>query len=287
MTLLLAGAIPALGAQTEYRYTSQPGDYIGGGTSNSYTPANATITIRGAADYLTISVTTSTEFWYIDLAAPAGELLHPGTYYNAERAPFRTGRAPGLDVSGDGRGCNEVWGTFAINQIQTNAAGDVIVLDATFTQQCESSTAPLLQGVVKFKARPLSYSFKSDQGDFIGQGEAKKYEGATSLFSLSGTNTSISYSVSGLRDMWGIGIAPPTGKQLAVGTYDTSDIPDSTHAGLNVSGDGRGCGSSVGTLTINGISFNGAGNVTRLNANFVQHCEEATPALHGTIHHYQ
>ena len=285
--LLSASASPLLAQSTSYSYKSQPGDYIGAGASHTYTPSNSSIIIQGNAADLQLFVTTSTEDWTIYLGAPAGELLHPGRYYNAERAPFRTGRAPGLDVSGDGRGCNQVWGNFNINQIQTDASGNVTLLDATFVQQCESSTAPQLQGTVKYRARPLSYYFKSDSGDFIGQGQTKKYEGATSLFGLRGTNTGFSYSVSGLRDDWGVTIAPPTGKTLGVGTYNTTRSGDSTHAGLDVSGDGRGCNSSTGTLTISGITFDGSGNVIRLNASFAQYCGGSTSALHGTIRHLQ
>ena len=282
---LAAGA--SASTETSYSYKSQPGDYIGGGGSNHYTPKDATISVSGTAEYLTFSVTTDTEFWYITLAAPAGEQLHPGTYYNAERAPFRTGRAPGLDVSGDGRGCNEVWGNFAINQIATNLSGEITLLDANFTQYCESPTAPALNGIVKFQARPLSYSFVSDPGDYIGGGATKSYEGATSLFSLTGNATSLQYSVSGERDNWTAVISAPTGQQLqARTTYDTARFADSTHAGLDVFGDGRGCNTSTGTLTIIAITFDGQGSVTSLSATFEQHCEGAPPALHGKIHYY-
>jgi hypothetical protein len=292
---LFCGALAALTllkgvtltAETSYRYQSEPGDYIGGGQSNRYNSKNATIGLSGTAENLTFSVVTQTEFWFLQLAAPAGELLHPGHYYDAERASFRTGRAPGLDVSGDGRGCNQVWGGITINQIEADANGTVTLLDATFIHQCESSTAPRLFGAGKYNASPLSYSFISDPGDYIGGGVSKSYAGATSLFSLSGTDTYLQYGVSGERDNWTAIMRPPTGQHLGVGTYETTRFGDATHAGLDVFGDGRGCNTSTGTLTINEISFDGAGNVTRLNSTFEQHCEGGSPALHGTIHFYR
>src|SRR5215469_16603436 len=78
--------------RTLFAYQSEPGDYIGQGMSNQYTTDNATISMRGTAQYLTFSVFTTGEFWFINLAAPSGEILHPGVYFRAERAPFRTGR---------------------------------------------------------------------------------------------------------------------------------------------------------------------------------------------------
>jgi hypothetical protein len=286
LSVFALGSRDSSGA-TVYQYTSKPGDYIGAGSSNRYTPANATISISGTDEYLTLFVSTDTEDWSINLAAPTGEKLHPGRFYNAERAPFRTGRAPGLDVSGDGRGCNEVWGTFAINQIATNESGQVTMLDATFTQNCDSPTTPALKGVVKFNARPLSYSFTSDPGDYIGGGIAKSYDGATSTFSLSGSDISLQYSVSGKRDDWTASIAAPSGQRLHAGTYNIARFADNSHAGLDVSGDGRGCNETTGTLTITAITLDNHGNVTGLNASFEQHCEGGAPALRGTIHYYK
>ena len=287
LTLVAAGATSLASAETSYQYRSQPGDYIGGGQSNSYSAQNSSINISGTAVYLVFSVTTATEFWYVTLAAPSGEELHPGTYYNAERAAFRTGRSPGLDVYGDGRGCNQVYGTFAINQIRTNASGNITLLDASFSQQCESPTAPFLYGSVKYNARPLNYSFVSDPGDYVGGGVSKSYENATSIFSLSGSDTYLQYSASGLRDSWIAIVSPPTGQHLQAGTYDTMRFADSTHAGLDVFGDGRGCNTSTGVLTISAVTFDGAGNAKALSATFEQHCEGAPPALHGTIHYYK
>ncbi len=235
---------------------------------------------------MTVAIDSGDEWWYVDLAAPRGETLHPGKYYGAERAAFRTGRAPGPDVSGNGRGCNEVWGSFSVRQISTDSTGRVTMLEATFVQHCESPLAPALKGTVKFHARPLFYSFSSDPSDYLGEGASKTYYGDTSTFSLGGNNTGVRYRVSGRRDEWDVDIQAPTGKRLQPGTYTTSRFGGTGTAGLDVSVNGRGCNASKGTLTIRGITFDSAGKVATLNASFVQHCEGEAPALRGNIHHY-
>jgi hypothetical protein len=283
-TASLADGVLA-GQRTLYRYSSEPGDYIGQGQQNIYVPGDATITVSGTAQYLTVSVFTATEFWFVTIAAPNGEKLRPGNYDEAERAPFRTGRAPGLDVSGDGRGCNQVWGSFAINQIGTDQSGNVTLLDANFAQQCESPSAPSLHGTVLYQARRLTYAFDSDPGDYIGGGIAKDYDNSTSIFTLTGNASSVQYSVSGLRDTWTALIAAPLGQTLQPGNYSVARFADETHAGLDVFGDGRGCNQTTGTLTINVLVLNGQGNAVGLGATFEQHCEGAAPALHGTINH--
>lgn len=280
-------AVNAAAATTSYRHTSEPGDYIGAGLSESYTSSNATLVVNGTAAALTFSVDNGVDWWYVNLSAPKGETLHPGVYYNAERSAFRTGRAPGLDVYGNGRGCNKVWGAFSINQIATNTAGAITLLDASFTQNCESKTAPALIGVIKYNAEPLAFSYISDAGDYIGQGLSNSYQGANSTFTLSGNANTIQYGVSGKRNTWNATIGAPTGQQLQVGTFNTARFADATHARLDFTGNGRGCNSSSGTLKINAITFDGLGKITGLNANFVQYCDGDSAALRGTIRYYK
>lgn len=274
-------------AVTKYSYTSQAGDYIGQGGSAAYTPSTATISTSGDAADLRVRVSTGTEWWDVELAAPVGEKLHPGVYRDAERAPFRTGRSPGLDVSGDGRGCNKVYGQFSVNQIETDASGAVTVLDATYTQHCESATAPALKGVVKYQAYPLSYSYTSDPGDYIGKGGSETHQGATSTFSLSTYGDGVQYDVSGKRQNWDALLTPPDGEQFVAGrTYQAERSHGPSVAGLDVSGNGGGCNAVTGTLTITKLARGDDGTIKAFAATFVQHCEGAQPALHGTIHYY-
>ncbi|MBP8532644.1 hypothetical protein [Streptomyces sp. MK37H] len=287
-----AHAVPetAVGAVTSYTYTSASvDDWIGWGGSGSYTAPSDTIEINGTARYLTVSVSNANDFWDIGLAAPEGETLHPGVYHDAERALSRTGRAPGLDVSGNGRGCNEVYGQFAIDQIETDASGAVTSLEATFTQNCDWAAAPALQGTVRFQARPLSYAYTSDHGDYIGGGRSNDYTGSTSIFGLSGSGApmnTINYSVSGKRDNWSVRMAAPSGQSLEAGkTYRTTGLGGDDTARLEAGGNGHGCSRSNGDLTITELSYDAAGKIATFAATFTQHCEGVEPALHGTIHY--
>ena len=289
-TALASPAAAATGtpvAVTKYSHTSKPGDYIGQGAAASYTAKTATISAGGSAEYVRFRVSTDATWWDVDLAAPRGEKLHPGVYRNAERAGSRTGRSPGLDVSGDGRGCNEVYGRFSVDQIETDAEGAITVLDATYTQRCESATAPALTGVVKYRAFPLGYSYTSDAGDWIGQGASRTHTGSTSTFSLSGTAEGVRYGVSGLREEWSASIAPPVGQRFTAGTtYPTERFRGADVGALDLGGNGRGCNGSTGEFTVGRLTLDDEGTVTAFSATFVQHCEGAEPALRGTIHYY-
>jgi hypothetical protein len=283
-------AAAAVTGSTSFAYTSEAGDWVGQGQSETFTAsADMTVSISGTANHLSVNVhdATYSSWWSVTLSAGTGDTLRPGSYLKAERDPFRTGRSPGLDASGDGRGCNEVYGSFTVNQIGFDATGAVDLADVSFVRRCESATAPAFKGTIHLNQLPLSYRQVSDAGDYIGGGVTKTYLNSTSIVTVQGTASAVSVNVSGLRDWWYGSISAPTGSNFAVGkVYQTARFSDSTHAGLDVFGDGRGCNSSTGTLTIKKLQLSADGSVTNLSAVFEQHCEGGTPALHGTLHYF-
>ncbi|MFH9423280.1 hypothetical protein [Streptomyces sp. NPDC017529] len=285
-----ASATPAAAAAgptpvTSYAYTSVAGDYIGQGRAGTYREPAAEITMAGDAGYARVSVRAPGEWWEIDLAAPKGERLRPGVYRNAERAVARTGRSPGLDVWGNGRQCNELYGQFTVDQVATDDTGAITLLDASYTQKCESATAPPLKGTVKYRALPLSYAYKSEPGDWIGQGKSATHLGATSTFTLQNApEDGVGFAVEGKREEWTAEFRPPPGERLASGrTYQVTDAQGS--ARMDVSGNHHGCNTTTGEFTVDRLYFADGGTPTGLAVRFKQFCDGSTAALTGTIHH--
>lgn len=128
-------------------FSGDPGDYISGGASYSYSTANNDqLTVSGskADDYIGVTVNGANgDNWSLNLAAPSGQALAAGTYSNAIRYPFQAPTEPGLSLYGNGRGCNTSTGSFVIQDVVFGPDGYVQTLDATYTQYCESSTAAL------------------------------------------------------------------------------------------------------------------------------------------------
>jgi hypothetical protein len=56
-----------------------------------------------------------------------------------------------------------------------------------------------------------------------------------------------------------------------------------TRAGIDVSGDGRGCNTDTGRFLVTDFALNTDGTIARLAIDFEQHCEGATPALYGSF----
>ena len=147
---------PASAGVTSLVMVSQPGDWIGQGQSYDDTPSMGTFTASRNGDHgITIMYQSSTnigDWWTVSFAAPYNQVLSPGAYTNANRYPFQDLSQPGMEISGQARGSDQVYGQFTVTQALYDASGDVVSFDATFVQHSESPTAPALTGEIKYNA---------------------------------------------------------------------------------------------------------------------------------------
>ena len=121
-------------------FSGDPGDYITGGLSYSYS-VDAGDILNVSSDeennHVGLSVTGfNGDWWFLELDAPTGQSLTPGTYDGATRYPFN-GAGPGLSLFGNGRGCNTLTGSFTVQNAVYGPHGYVQTFDATFEQHCE------------------------------------------------------------------------------------------------------------------------------------------------------
>src|SRR3954454_14137967 len=133
---------------------SDHGDYIGGGVPQSFTDSNGTISI-GSDDpsVLNIAVsggTNGTSF-SLSFAAPVGVPLVRGFYDKAQRTSFRSAGRPGIDIGGEGRGCNETAGRVDVLDYKSQRSGPGTSLWLTYEQHCEGGP-PALFGEVRYPA---------------------------------------------------------------------------------------------------------------------------------------
>jgi hypothetical protein len=151
------GKITVPSSGTFLYMNSETGDYIGQGVEQLYTSADTTITgsLPQGGGYFRASAIQGpyTHWWYVDIAAPPGQPLTTGSYDGAVRAAFRPAGSPGLDVYGDGRGCNQLTGRFDVNELKYAPTGELLVFDATFEQHCEGLT-PALYGRIRIENAP-------------------------------------------------------------------------------------------------------------------------------------
>jgi hypothetical protein len=142
--LLLPGVASAPPAETAtLTMVSDPGDYVGQGQTWSYdTAAGDVISATTNGNTLNAAVTGfNGDWWFLDFDAPNGQTLTTGTTYaNATRYPFN-GSGPGLSISGEGRGCNELTGSFTVTEATFGGPDSSYIQDfvATFEQHCEGA----------------------------------------------------------------------------------------------------------------------------------------------------
>jgi hypothetical protein len=144
---------------SSYSYISAPGDFVGAGESRTFVPGpGIRFDIGGGAspEGLSFSVIqfvngTPVHDWGGNFVPPYGQTLHVGTYAGTTR--FHGPTNAGLDINGDGGGCNNSYGTFTINYLtyETKYPGHVAKFDVTFVQHCESPRAPPLYGHIRFR----------------------------------------------------------------------------------------------------------------------------------------
>ncbi|MDQ6793416.1 MAG: hypothetical protein M3067_01095 [Chloroflexota bacterium] len=152
------GPLPVSGGQAAsppanlFSYSSDYGDYIGLGRSDSFMAANSKFIVEPGTtpDWLQLVVERGDSYWSIDLAAPSGHPLQVGTYENATRLGARNEKTPVLMIYGDGRGCNESTGSFTIKQIAFDQHGRLVALQATFVQRCEAPTTGDFHGTIAY-----------------------------------------------------------------------------------------------------------------------------------------
>jgi hypothetical protein len=141
---------------------SETGDWVGQGQDYDYRSPDVILsaqaadrTADGLADYVTIAVRTPSysHWWYLTFGTnQLGANLAPGSYPDAQRAPFAAAGHPGLDVFGDGRGSNTLTGSFTIQEVVFDYSGGgrrLVRFVASFEQHSEGFV-PALRGTIQY-----------------------------------------------------------------------------------------------------------------------------------------
>jgi hypothetical protein len=141
---LVAVAEPAAAQTVESGtlvFSGDPGDWITLGRDYKYaTSGGDQFSVFGTADNSAVSISVNGAdgaWWSVDVEAPNGQQLTVGATYTATRYPFN-GAGAGFDLSGDGRGCNELTAFVTITEASFGDNGYVERFGASFEQHCEN-----------------------------------------------------------------------------------------------------------------------------------------------------
>jgi hypothetical protein len=292
-------------------YTSDPGDIVGRGQSNSYTLQESQFGVALDPSQSEFSFNTSfgSNSWLnIILEVPVGQKLAPGLYEHAEGWPFQAAGRPGLSVSANSNGCNQVTGRFLI--AEAVYAGNLIQrLHARIEHHCEGSS-PAFRAEIWIDAQgsttppPMAQfppappvpttllAFHSDPG-YPGGGYALSYSLATATFSgwggVNGNSVRIGAgSLISANGWWQLILAAPTGAPLQVGTYNnTARFPSATQPRFDFFGTDYyafSCNESTGSFVVQELVYGPQGELERFHATFAIKCTGATAGLSGEVY---
>ena len=126
----------------------------------------------------------------------------------------------------------------------------------------------------------------SDPGDSVGHGthQTLTLADGTFLADHSFGYVTVSFIGNALGTWWTLSFAAPSGFELLPGYYSgAATVASGVQPGLNVGGNGFGCGYLSGRFSISEAQYAIDGSVDSFAADFEQHCEDYKPALFGTI----
>lgn len=142
-------------------FNSEPGDYIGQGQEALYTGTDLDFMVSKYSWDNSLHFTMNNfqrpgsfpyNWWGLDLSAPYHAPLSVGVYEEARRYPFRQEQEPGLWFSGNGRGCNRIYGRFEVKEAVYDSIGDVISFAVDFEQHCEQPDRPPVYGSLRYNS---------------------------------------------------------------------------------------------------------------------------------------
>jgi Calx-beta domain-containing protein len=130
-------------------------DFVGQSARKSFDELDGTFsgTLTGSVAHLSFDGSDS---WTLEFAAPSGSPLLPGTYTGATRYPFHPPGTPGLSVSGEGRGCNQLTGSFTVLEIELGAGTTLARFAADFVQRCENGSSALFGSIRLNSSLPVT-----------------------------------------------------------------------------------------------------------------------------------
>jgi hypothetical protein len=157
-----ASAAPAVStANTVITAFSAPGDYVAKGISNEFDATNATVsgTATTSGINLTVIGGTTGNFWQFKLDPPVGAKFHVGNYPYAVNPALRSAAEAGLDISGEGDGCdntpNPIGPLSSIEVRDLATSGSTITrLDLVYVQYCDASRGALFGEIRIGEAQP-------------------------------------------------------------------------------------------------------------------------------------
>ncbi len=132
---------------------------------------------------------------------------------------------------------------------------------------------------------PNAITLESDSGDFIGAGGRYSYSNANARLKVSSNGGLLKVAIAGDEDWTGEFQLPAAKARLEPGTFAglmRYPFHNPAVGGLSWTGEGRGCNTSVGSITVDSVTYSGD-TLKAVILRFEQFCEGGTKAIRGKV----
>lgn len=160
------------GGTTRLTVSSDPGDFVGAGRQYSFDPSNTGFDIDGFKTRFSFQVDPGS--WFGIFVPPQGEVLASGSQWPDAVRENDAGSGPGMEIGGDGRGCNTLTASFTVTGATYDPAGFTKTFGVQFVQHCEGAE-PALRGEFDWRlgdTTPVAPWMTSASGSVVPPGES-------------------------------------------------------------------------------------------------------------------
>jgi hypothetical protein len=133
----------ATGAKGILSFGGPPGEFISSGKqlTLSYPVYKVSITQPGPGD-IQMEFDRGDAEYDANFSTGSNERFGTHMYSQAQRYDMGNPGKPGLEISGDGRACNGIVGSFQVSNAEYRPDGTITKFAATFEQWCDDSKTP-------------------------------------------------------------------------------------------------------------------------------------------------
>ena len=101
----------------------------------------------------TLTFDDGTTSWTTSFSTPNGARFETKSYSEAGRCQMADEGHPSMEISGAGRGSNELHGSFTVRSADYDAKGRLVYFEATFRRYSDDEKVPAI-GLVEFETPP-------------------------------------------------------------------------------------------------------------------------------------
>ncbi|MFL6119385.1 hypothetical protein [Actinophytocola sp.] len=147
-----AAAVPGDTPGAIFTFKADEGAHPVGGRSGEWVAPDSEITVWERENIVKIDAAEGLDYIRVELNGPNRAPLAVGTYQDVRNQLNGPAANPGILVIFRGLGCGDDYAEFVIYRIERDVSGQLVALEASFTQHCGSPDGPALNGHIHFQA---------------------------------------------------------------------------------------------------------------------------------------